>query len=162
MPEGFFGHFLNENYYEVAAVEAAGYYKFANRDQNEASLRCLQEAELIIAASETASCDSGRDPLEAARVQSRQRLSSAREICACNPGRFLSVATPFCSTRGVPARAILTVSRSDVIMLVKIRSTSLMVAMSFVDEVNSLHVERVNVILRLGRTPFHYTRQTFS
>lgn len=69
---------------------------------------------------------------------------------------------PFCSTRDVPARAILTVSRSDVIMLVKIRSTSLMVAMTFVDEVNSLHVERVNVILRLGRTPFHYTRQTFS
>lgn len=93
MPEGFFGHFLNEDYYEVAAVEAAGYYKFANRDQNEASLRCLQEAELIIAASETASCDSGRDSLEAARVQSRQRLSSAREIYACNPGRFLSVAT---------------------------------------------------------------------
>lgn len=86
VPEGFFGHFLNGNYYVVAAVEAAGYYKFANRDPNEASLHCLQEAELIIAASGTdASCNSDRDPLEAARAQSRQRLNSAREICACNP-----------------------------------------------------------------------------
>lgn len=99
MPEGFFGHFLNEDYYEVAAVEAAGYYKFANRDQNEASLRCPQEAELIIAAS-------GTEPLATrAAIRLKQRgcnrdkgLVQQEKYVHATLDASLVLLPPFCST----------------------------------------------------------------
>lgn len=99
MPEGFFGHFLNEDYYEVAAVEAAGYYKFADRDQNEASLRCLQEAELIIAAS-------GTEPLATrAAIRLKQRgynrdkgLVQQEKYVHATLDASLVLLPPFCST----------------------------------------------------------------